>query len=391
MRALPVLGAWLTVAVAARTAHADLIALDDIMKRHAAKDVATLRSEIKNAPERPELRCALGVVYAHRNDLTRAMLYLAGCEDARLTETMAPVVAEARVSVKKRLKTAGLTEVNLYSSPGVLRAEIDRLPGEVLDVPSSVWLGRGSYKITTRTLDGQEPLEYPLEVQEFSKGNVFLDRKQPVAKPPATQVANFEEEQSLDPITKPPPDVKRRSMISNKLLGIPDEPAGPALEDPLAVQAPAGPRPWIGVRLGGGVFDDGAATASVRPSVALTGRFRLGDATFVAARVDWSRRGGASEDAIDALGASVGAGITLVDQRYAELAVLGQLRGDLRFADDRAMTSVSRAGLSVATGIEIAFPTTPLAAGLRFEQGVTELVPGTRDRALLVELGVDWR
>jgi hypothetical protein len=53
--------------------------------------------------------------------------------------------------------------------------------------------------------------------------------------------------------------------------------------------------------------------------------------------------------------------------------------------------TVSRTGASAAAGIEVAFPTTPLTAGVRFEQGLTELVPGARDRALLLELGVDWR
>ena len=47
--------------------------------------------------------------------------------------------------------------------------------------------------------------------------------------------------------------------------------------------------------------------------------------------------------------------------------------------------------MTAAADLELAFPTTPLTAGFRFEQGLTELVPGYRDRAVLVELGVDWR
>ncbi|CAN5707236.1 hypothetical protein BH11MYX3_BH11MYX3_39080 [soil metagenome] len=53
--------------------------------------------------------------------------------------------------------------------------------------------------------------------------------------------------------------------------------------------------------------------------------------------------------------------------------------------------TVNRTGASAAASVEVAFPATPLTAGVRFEQGLTALVPGYRDRALLVELGVDWR
>jgi len=57
----------------------------------------------------------------------------------------------------------------------------------------------------------------------------------------------------------------------------------------------------------------------------------------------------------------------------------------------RATTPVHRAGYSLAAGAELALPTTPFTVGLRFEQGVTELVPGARDRAVLAEVGIDLR
>ncbi len=55
------------------------------------------------------------------------------------------------------------------------------------------------------------------------------------------------------------------------------------------------------------------------------------------------------------------------------------------------MTPVRGAGLAIAVGLEVALAGTPLTAGLRFEQGLTELVAGARDRAVVLELGVDWR
>nr|MBA3819013.1 hypothetical protein [Deltaproteobacteria bacterium] len=113
---------------------------------------------------------------------------------------------------------------------------------------------------------------------------------------------------------------------------------------------------------------------------------------FVAARIDWSQRGGA---ALDVVGASAGVGVTLLDGSLG-LAVIAQLRGDLRISDGSSdgtsdAMAPRRAGLSAAAGLEVALPSTPITAGLRYEQGLVELVDGARDRAVLVEVGVDWR
>nr|MBA2544139.1 hypothetical protein [Deltaproteobacteria bacterium] len=98
---------------------------------------------------------------------------------------------------------------------------------------------------------------------------------------------------------------------------------------------------------------------------------------------------------IDVVGASAGAGITILDKQTIAIAVLAQLRGDLRLASTRSMpmtdVPVSRTGAAAAVGVELALPRTPFTAGFRFEQGLTTLIPGARDRAVLFELGVDWR
>ena len=123
------------------------------------------------------------------------------------------------------------------------------------------------------------------------------------------------------------------------------------------------------------MFDDGAAATSWRPSFAIAARFALAPRVFLAARVDWSRRGGSSDTGVDSIGASIGAGYTALTTRSLAVALIGQLRGDLRFADTRNMMAVSRAGGAVAAGIEVALAETPLTAGLRFEQGVTDSFP----------------
>jgi hypothetical protein len=144
------------------------------------------------------------------------------------------------------------------------------------------------------------------------------------------------------------------------------------------------------------MFDDGAAAARPGLSVAAAARYRVTDAAFAALRADWSRRGGdAMAGTIDSLGASAGVGATVVGasrlpSRLA-LAVLAQLRADLRLADLRGATPVRRTGLSIAAGAELALPATPFSIGVRVEQGITDFVAGARDRAVLGELGIDLR
>jgi hypothetical protein len=78
-------------------------------------------------------------------------------------------------------------------------------------------------------------------------------------------------------------------------------------------------------------------------------------------------------------------------RRRLALALLVQLRADVRLADGRAEMAIQRTGVSFAAGAELALPSAPFTVGLRFEQGLTDLVPGSRDRAFLAEIGIDLR
>jgi hypothetical protein len=135
------------------------------------------------------------------------------------------------------------------------------------------------------------------------------------------------------------------------------------------------------------MFDDSAAPARAGIELGLAGRYQLGRSVFAAARTDWSRRGGEAMPPIDAIGASAGLGTTVIGSAsQPALALIGQLRGELRLSDH-----APRTGLGLAVSAELALPSTPFTVGLRLEQGLTDLVPGARDRALLAELGVDLR
>jgi hypothetical protein len=230
---------------------------------------------------------------------------------------------------------------------------------------------------------------------------------------PRPAVIDFTQDANGDALgdqhTGPPPDVSRPSLIQGKYLGVPDAASGEAIDDPLATPARStrSRAGWLGVRFGAGMFDDGAAAARPGVALGLAGRYRIGDPIFVAARADWSRRGGeimaagatsatgatGATSAIDVLGASAGAGATVARSASTglALALIGELRGDLRLRDQRAAAPVRRAGLGLAAGAELALPSGPFTLGVRYEQGVTELVAGARDRAVLVEVGLDLR
>lgn len=364
--------------VAAASPHSDAIA------RHSDADVAALRAQL---PGDSAVRCTLGAVYAQRNELPRAMLYLEDCADAELPEEIAMDVVRATRDVKKRLRASELAQLTIVTDPAGMTVDLDAFAGEKLTAPVTVWVKAGVHTVRAGT-----QLQNTVSVDAYSRTTVYVGggtRKLATTK---DGHADFTQENATEQTTGAPPDVVRPSLIKDtRYSGEAGPRVGPELEDPLAWRGSTGPRPWFGFRLGGGMYDDGAASSSWRPSVALAARFALAPRGFLAARIDWSRRGGSADTAVDSIGASVGAGYTAAQTRSIALALIGQLRGDLRFADTRNMMAVSRAGAAVAAGVEVALAATPLTAGLRFEQGLTELVPGSRDRALVVELGVDWR
>jgi hypothetical protein len=221
-------------------------------------------------------------------------------------------------------------------------------------------------------------------------GAVLLAATTAAAGPAARPVTiDIEDDGGLgDQLTGPPPDVVRPSLMKDRYRGIPDPASGEPIDDPLAVRAAPPARPfWLGARLGAGLFDDGSAAATAGLAVGVAARYGLGGRAFLAARADWSRRGGDAMARVGVIGASAGAGVAIA----RGVAVIGQLRGDVRLADHRDDRAVPRAGLGIAGEVELALPGSPITLGVRVEQGVTELVAGARDRAVLAELGVDLR
>jgi len=371
--------------------------LSDAISRHGDADLAALRAR----PGDASARCALGAVYARRGDLPRAALYLTGCEHAELPDDIAAPVQQAVRDVRRRLDASRFAALDVISHPEGLTAEIDALPGETFTTPAKIWIAPGAHVV--RVMQGDRSWDRQVTAEPHKDGVVVIEtepRARP--KPPRTVQIDMADDPGGalgEEHTAPPPAIKHPSLIKDKYRGIPEAAAEGPIDDPLASSSvPTSERNlWLGLRLGGGMFDDGAAAARAGFALAVTGRYRLRDAVFVAGRADWTRRGGdAMSGTIDALGASAGAGLTVVGgpshpDAAVALALIGQFRADLRLAELRATAPVRRAGLGLAAGVELALPATPFTVGLRVEQGLTELVPGARDRAILAEVGIDLR
>ena len=162
----------------------------------------------------------------------------------------------------------------------------------------------------------------------------------------------------------------------------PSHSTGETIDDPFSRHDAA--IHWrLGVRATGGLVDHagaglgfGIAALAARP---LDGRVML------ATRLDWSHR------ELDTIGANAGFSYIALHTRSLVVSTGLAMRGEVRLQDSLDMMEVSRVGMAAAADVDLAVLRLPLAFGLRFEQGFTELVEGARARAVLVEVGYDWR
>jgi hypothetical protein len=394
----------IAAAVATAAAPAAASPLSDALARHGDADITALRPRAAE----PAARCTLGAIHARRGDLPRAALYLAGCGDTDLPADIAPAIRAAARDLKRRLDASRLSSLDVVTEPEGLSAEVDALPGESFPTPATIWLPAGSHLVRVRHADRRDDRRDDRSwsqrvTTEPRKHTVVLIKTGLDARPPAPRILAIDmtDDSGGDPgeqHTAPPPDIKHPPLIQDKYRRIPDPASGDPIDDPLAATpVPPGERTlWLGARLAAGMFNDSATAARAGLAVALAGRYRLTDAVFAAARTDWSRRGGrtmtGATDPIDTLGASLGLGATLAGSSTGPgVALLAELRADLRLADHRDAAPVPRTGLGIAAGAELALPRAPFTVGLRVEQGLTDLAAGARDRAVLAELGIDLR
>jgi hypothetical protein len=420
------LAAVVAAAVPCMAAPAAAGTLADALARGDAAAIAELRERAGD----PGARCTLGAIYARRGELARAGFFLADCTEAALPAEIAEPVDRAARDTPRRLEAGGLVMIKVMSTPAGIPAESDALPGEPFTTPATLWARPGSYEVRAQV--GGVVRTYAVQVEPRKHAAVVIDAPAPKPPPePRDQAVSFEVEALGEQETAPPPDIKHPTLLPKKYRGavaLGEAGGGPGgeagggpggdggdgggpqrLVDPLAArQAVRRPRAhWLGARVSGGMFDDGRAAARAGLAAAVAGRYGLatgasgGPAVFLALRADAARRGGrpempgagaaSAEASIGVLGAAAGAGVTVLDRGGLSIALIGQLRAELRLASARAGEPIRRGGLGAAAGAELALPGSPITCGLRLEHGLTELVSGARDRALLLELGVDWR
>ena len=375
--------------VAARTASAGSLA--DALSRHAPADVDALRAQL---PGDAAIRCTLGAIYAKRGDLSRASVYLTDCEDAPLPAELGEPIRKLAVDTSRKLRDSDLAVLEIVTKPAGMMAELSALPGDLVQTPATIWISAGTYDVTA-TLAGRTIANH-VTTSAHSRSVVFLEDKAPVATVVKPGKADFTDEaEPEDRHTAPPPPVKHGSLMSNKLRGVADPAAaGPQLDDPLALvddpPPPVPPAMRLGLRVGGGSASHRGGSR-IGPSIALEGHLVLaGEARplELVARADWSRRGG--DDAkLDALGATAGVAKVLATPDTAWLSAGVGLRVEHRSGD--AMTAISATGVGAVASVELALRRLPVVVGARFEQGLTALVDGNRERTVILEVGFDLR
>jgi hypothetical protein len=312
-------------------------------------------------------RCAKGIELAKQpSELARAALYLDSCSDDD--------GIRVRNDVEHKLEATQLSHITITSLPDGVAGETDAMPGETFTTPATIWAKAGTYKITV----GGQTVEKTLE--PHSRTTVIINVPPP-PKPSKNGVVSFEEEPEQH--QGAPPAVKHGTMMPKRYLK-PGAPAGEPLDDPFALRGPDANLAWrLGVRLTGGVEDSGNAHASL--GVAAVADRPLDGPFMLTTRLDYNHR------QLDAIAANVGLGYLAVQRPSYVLTVSAEARAEIRLQSTLDMMPVDRVGVGAAGGMAIALLDVPLVFGVRGELSASELLPGSRPRALLVEVGYDWR
>jgi hypothetical protein len=314
----------------------------------------------------PSERCQAGLDFAKKNDLPRAALYLEGCSDDDSVRT--------KNKVLHQLDNSQLSALTVSTTPDGMVGEIDAYPGEQFTTPATVWVKAGTYKITVNGATVEKTIE------PHSRTAVIINAPPP-PKEPKTGVVSFEEEPEQH--QGPPPQQKWGTMLPKKYLK--SAPSGEHIDDPFARGSDAVLSWRLGARVGGGVFDRSNASAGFGFALAALAARPLDGPVMLTTRLDWSHR------ELDTIGANVGFGFIMLARPAFVLSTGAALRAEVRVQDKLDTMDVARAGIGAAADLDLAVLSLPIAFGLRAEQGFTELVPGARNRAFLVELGYDWR
>ncbi|MGE5186991.1 MAG: hypothetical protein ACM31C_33300 [Acidobacteriota bacterium] len=323
----------------------------------------------------PAERCAAGVAFEQKGDLSRAALYLEGCDDAQLAPELADAVGRASRELHKKLDASDLAVVDVISKPAGLDATIDALPGEHFTTPATLYVPAGHHALTvggtTVTVDTKPRARSP----------VLVDRHVPPAPPPQDHRVDFNEGgggPEAEQQVAPPPDQKHPPLTPCKYSNSCTE-AGSAIDDPLAEHASPPPEyPAVAMELRAGA----AYASALEPSIGGVFAMRLGEAEphpWVAwGRLGWSRRpdakswGGSIEgtEAIEKV-------IAAADTAWLALGA--------------GFTQDTYGGVGASALVELSLRRLPITLGAQYEQSFETSSMGTLPHVFVLELGGGWR
>jgi hypothetical protein len=295
--------------------------------------------------------------------------------------------------------------VDVDSKPTMI-AEIDALPGERFEVPTTLWLKPGTYEIRAAvdaaSLDAKRGVMNRVTTEAHKRTVVMLALPTIKAAEPRAGKADFDDEPA-ERHDGPPPNIKHPSLIPAKLRGeaVPgidgqEHSAGdhsqwidePTLDSPDPTYAPS---QRVIVRGGIAVSrreDQSAAGIDLGLEHHLVAPWEPIGATHpyeLLSRIDWSERG------YHVLGAAVEASKIVAAPSAARLGIGLGLHGQIRFDDTLNNMPMSRFGIDAAASAELALRDVPLDFALRLEQGLNHIVAGSRERAVILEVGLEFR
>lgn len=325
-------------------------------------------------------RCADGIAAAKKGDLPHAALYLEGCtgDDA----------ARAATDVSKKLRASELSEIAIVTTPAGLAVTTTAMPGEPITSPATIWAKAGTYDV--KVADRDRVFMQTVVLQPHSRATVVIDVPAPKPQVITDHTVTFDDNNSVEQHSGPPPDIKHPSLMPCKFTNSCTE-AGEQIEDPLA-DTTYRPRDGatvplrIGLRVGGGI----AHVGSFAMSLGTTTAYRLSPRLTAMARLDWARRESTMQG-LDAIALSGGLATPLVTTTPAVFAAGLAARGEVRFQDTFDARPVHAAGLAVDATLDVILRQLPFVIGARVSQGVTPLVADARETAVLLELGLELR
>jgi hypothetical protein len=388
--------AVLAAAAAAGPAAADNAALESAVASIDAGDASAVIAGLR--PRIAELdageRCALGLAYAKTGaakrapklDRARALIYLPSCGGS-LPTAIAERAEAARDALVALAGKAGDARVEIVTG-GLdgLPIDIDRLAGDRVLGPATLWLPAGDYKFTAHLPDNSL-LVTQHSVARRTPATVLFEPGPitPPDAPPPIQKLDFSDGEPDAGATYagPPPKHEHGSMIRDKF----------SLKENLDVAEPTVARAsWairnaFGLRAGGGVVDSSAGGATGALSVAAQARAVIAGDWFAGElRVDVGPRGSdaARVWTIGVAGQARWYPAERTALRGLSVALGG--RAEIRTTDSIEMVPVERFGVGATTGIGWEPGTKRFAVELRGEQALSSLAGG-RPHVVLLELG----